>query len=177
MPARVLFALLYVLPIPVAATCEPGAAPSYGDITYIKISQFSLTGIRHPSFHYEATVIPSFGVRKGYATATLIADREVKFQGSFVAVDARRTFSDTVAVLERDGYFNLRLNPSSTLYIDGPEDAITAARCGISTTLGTVSMGGEIDLNDAQFQRFLQLEDDLRYVIFSERWVPQTPHP
>ncbi len=111
--------------------------------------------------------------------ATLNATRAVKRIGNFVAVDAQRGFRDVVATLERDRFFELRLRPApqNIGYIDGPEDAITVVRCGVTTTLGTIASGGQVQLDDVQGNAFRSLEGDLRVTIFSEAWVTPTPAP
>jgi hypothetical protein len=111
--------------------------------------------------------------------ATLNATRAVKLIGNFVAVDAQRGFRDVVATLERDRFFELRLRPAppNIGYIDGPEDAITVVRCGVTTTLGTIASGGQVQLDDVQGNAFRSLEGDLRATIFSEAWVTPTPAP
>lgn len=88
-----------------------------------------------------------------------------------------QSLGDAVAILERHRFFQMRLNPARALYIDGPEDEIIAARCGVTTTLGTIGRGGEAELNDDQGKAFVKLEDDLRRVIFSEKWALPTPAP
>ncbi|HET6276498.1 MAG TPA: hypothetical protein VFE16_11265 [Candidatus Cybelea sp.] len=57
------------------------------------------------------------------------------------------------------------------------EDAVTAIRCGVTTTLGTASAGGTSNLEDAQGKAFLRLEDELRKAIFAEKWIAPTPAP
>lgn len=108
---------------------------------------------------------------------TLSAKRAVKLHGDFVAADPQRTFAGVLAVLERNRFFEMRLTPVSPRYLDGPEDAVTVVRCGVTTTLGTVAPGGQVDLDDAQAKAFFSLGNDLRNAIFSEGWTRSTPPP
>lgn len=88
-----------------------------------------------------------------------------------------RTFGDVVAVLQQHHFFDVRLNPAKGLYIDGPEDQVTVVRCGLTTMLGTIPRGGEVELGDDQSKAFFKLEDGLRSAIFSENWIVPSPAP
>lgn len=101
----------------------------------------------------------------------------MKLRGDFVAADPQRTFADVLAVLERDHFFEMRLSPTASPYIDGPEDVVTVVRCGVTTSLGTIALGPEVDLNDAQGKAFFSLGDDLRNAIFSQAWTRATAPP
>lgn len=101
----------------------------------------------------------------------------MKLRGDFVAADPQRTFADVLAVLERNHFFEMRLSPTATPYIDGPEDVVTVVRCGVTTSLGTIAKGPQVGLHDAQGQAFFSLGNDLRNTIFSENWTPATPPP
>ncbi len=173
---RALALAVCFLPAPAAAACGYAAPPSYQDITYVSVSQYSLVGQLHPRFQYEALLTPRSPDPGRRAVASLKATRGVKYTGTFVAVDAQHGLREVVATLERDHFFDLRLTPApaTTFYMDGPEDRITVLRCGVTTTLGTVASGGQVELNDAQGRAFTGLEDDLRNTIFSEKWVLAT---
>jgi hypothetical protein len=173
MGIRALVLAIGLLPAPVAAACVYGSPPSYEDITTVSVGQYSLVGQSHPSFQYKGYLTPRSTDPKKRAAATLTATRAVKFNGNFVAADPERSFHDIVATLERNHFFDLRLSPApeTTFYLDGPEDRITVQRCGVTTTLGTVASGGQVNLNDAQGKAFVSLEGDLRNIIFSQKWV------
>lgn len=152
--------------------------PSYQDIRYAKIVQYSLTGTGWPRYAYEAVTYPQIGAVAGRTVVTLSAKRAVKLHGGFVAADPQRSFSDVLAVLERDRFFEMRLSPTKVRYIDAPEDVVTVVRCGVTTSLGTIAQGGaEVGLDDAQGKAFFSLENDLRNAIFSENWMRPSPSP
>lgn len=143
----------------------------------MKIAQGSLTGADWPRYSYEAVTYPQRGAYAGRTDVTLSAKRAVKLHGDFVAADPQRSFAGVLAVLERDRFFEMRLSPTKVMYIDGPEDVVTVVRCGVTMTLGTIPLGGEVALNDAQAKAFFSLESDLRNAIFSEEWTRATPPP
>jgi hypothetical protein len=159
------------------ADCAAGAAPSYGDITYVAVGQSSLTGMSHPWFAFEGTRRPRFGSHKESADVSLTARRAVPFLGNFVAEEPQQAFSAIVAVLERRRFFDMRMTAPYCCYIDGPEDGVTVVRCGVTTTLGTIGKGGEVRLDDARGEAFFGLEDELRKVIFAQKWTVPTPPP
>ncbi len=173
MRASLFAAAALLIPAPVVASCLPGGVPSYGDVSYVYVRQYSLTGIRYPSFEFEATAAR----RKAAPTVSLVARRAVPFIGSFVAVDPERTLGDIVAVLERGKYFDMHLTAPFCCYLDGPEDVVTVVRCGVKTSLATITEGGEANLDDAQGKAFFRLEDTLRKAIFAEKWTEPTPAP
>jgi hypothetical protein len=176
MLARLLVAIAALLPVPVMAECAPGGIPSYRDITYVYVRQYSLVGIRHPYFEFEATAIPQRPGFKGRTEASLNAKRAVPYRGSFVAVDPQRAFDHALAVLEQKHFYDMHLTPGCC-YIDGPEDVVTVVRCGVKTSLATISEGGQLRLDDAAGKAFFQLEDELLKTIFLEKWTMPTPAP
>jgi hypothetical protein len=176
MVPRLLVAFAVLLPVPVMADCSPGGTPSYRDITYVYVRQYSLVGILHPYFEFEATAIPQNSGFKGRTQASLNAKHAVPYRGSFVAVDPQRAFDHAVAVLDQEHFYALHLTPHCC-YLDGPEDVVTVVRCGVKTSLATISEGGQVRLDDAAGKAFLQLEDDLRKAIFLEKWAMPTPAP
>lgn len=161
-------------PLPANGACTSGSPPSYEDVTYVKVAQYSLVGQQWPSYTYEGAYY-RFGQHGPHASVTLEARRAAKIRGTYVAVDPMRSFAAIVAVLEKDDFFTLRLQPTKSLYIDGPEDAITVSRCGVTETLGTAAGSDEMDLQDAQAKVFFAVESDLRGAIFSQQW--EAPRP
>jgi hypothetical protein len=142
----------------------------------VKIIQFSLTGPDRPRYTYEAEFFPR-GVHPARIEANLSAKQAVKLRGDFVAADPQRSLAGVQDVLERDRFFEMRLSPTDTRYLDGPEDVVTVVRCGVTTTLSTIPQGGEVGLDDVQAKAFFSLENDLRNVIFSQTWMPPMPSP
>lgn len=143
------------MPLATRASCDTGAAPAYEDVTYIKISQYSLLGQQHPWYKYEAGYC-SVG---RYTNASLDAHRAVGMIGSFVSAAPLDSFKSTLHVLERHRFFNMRLQPVAALYVDGPEDSVTSSQ--------------ELRLNNAQGRAFFALLDDLRVTILMQKW--ETP--
>jgi hypothetical protein len=174
--ARLLVATAVLLPVRVMADCAPGGILSYRDITYVYVRQYHLVGIPAPYFEFEATAIPQNSGFEGRTQASLNAKRPVPYRGNAVAADPQRVFDDAVTVLERNHFYAMRLTPHCC-YIDGPEDVVTVVRCGVKTSLTTISEGGQVRLDDAAGKAFLQLEDDLRKAIFLEKWTMPTPAP
>ncbi len=168
---RLLAAILFLSPAPAIANCTAGATPSYHDITYIRVRQYSLVGILHPRYEFEAVSAPPAGSRPARVTASLSARRAVPYFGNFVATNPKQGFDDVAAVLERSRFFDMRMTVPKCCVIDGPEDSITVIRCNVTTTLATASEGGSANLDDAQGKAFLRLEDQLRQTIFAEKWV------
>lgn len=167
-----------MIPAGVSASCAPNAPPSYDDITYVKITQYALVGQAYPWYTYESILYRPARPSQERADVSLVARHATKFAGTFVAVDPIRVFSNIVGVLKRDRFFDMRLNPAKVLYLDGPEDEITVALCGIDWTLGTTPRGAEVDLSDAQGQAFFALESDLRDSIFANgQWTTHPPPP
>jgi len=156
---RLLAAILFVSPAPAIATCIAGGTPSYQDITYIRVRQYSLVGILHPRYEFEAISVSAAGSQPARATASLSAHRAVPYFGNFVAMNPKQSFDDVAAVLERSRFFDMRMAAPKCCVIDGPEDSITVIRCNVTTTLATVSEGGLANLEDAQSKVFLRLED------------------
>lgn len=155
-------------PVRSAASCQTGATPSYDDITYVYVEQHALVG-NWPWYTYRATLYAN--APKPHADLALDA-RRAPLHGTFVASDPLRAFHDIVSTLRRDDFFAIRLGPTNNWYLDGPEDAVSVGRCGVTTTVSTVPLGVEFDLSDARGQAFLRLEADLRNAIFSENWTP-----
>ena len=154
-----------------------GGTSSYQDITYIRVRQYSLVGILHPRYEFEAIGVPAAGSRPARVTASLSAHRAVPYFGNFVAMNSKQGFDDVAAVLERSRFFDMRMTAAKCCVIDGPEDSITVIRCNVTTTLATASEGGSANLDDAQGKAFLQLEDRLRQTIFTKKWATSTPSP
>ncbi len=174
---RLLAAILFLVPAPATANCLAGGTPSYQDITYIRVTQYSLVGILHPRYEFEAIGVPPAGSRPARVTASLSARRAVPFFGNYVAMNPKQGFDDVAAVLERNRFLDMRMTAAKCCVIDGPEDSITVIRCNVTTTLAAVSQGGAANLEDAQGKAFLRLEDQLRQTIFAEKWVTPTPGP
>ncbi|MDQ6933664.1 MAG: hypothetical protein M3160_10910, partial [Candidatus Eremiobacteraeota bacterium] len=147
------------------------------DVTYIKITQYALVGLAHPSFTFEAVLYKNIPAVGTHANAFLDARAATKFRGKYKAVEPLKTFYDVLSVLKRDRFFDARMHPATALYLDGPEDEITVASCGVATTIGTVGNGTEVNLDDAQAHAFFDLESDLRTRIFSIQWAEQKPTP
>lgn len=177
MRASLLLAVALLVPVPAAASCAAGGVPSYQDITYVKVRLYSLVGILHPFFEYEGRIVPPRGSYKAFADGTLDARRAVPYVGKFVAVEPHQTFDAVVAVLAQNHFFEMRLTAPACCLIDGPEDAVTAIRCGVTTTLATATAGGTADLGDAQGKAFLRLEDALQKTVFAAKWIMPTPVP
>lgn len=121
-----LVSIAFAFPLQAAASCVTGSALSHEDIRHVAVGQFSLTGQLHPSFSYQGHLRWVRGSLR--ANVSLDAKRAVKFKGSFVAVDQMNTFRDIVTVLQKHAFFNMRLNPTTHRYIDGPEDGRSAQR-------------------------------------------------
>ncbi len=159
-------------PLTARASCDTGAPPAYRDITYVKVEQFSLVGQQHPWYTYTAAYFTA-GRR---ADVSLDAHRAVGITGSFVSTSPLDSFKNVVHVLKTARFFAMRLHPTSRLYLDGPEDSITATRCGVSTVLTTAPPSEEPNLDDAQGKAFFALLKDLRTAIFSRKWTAPPPH-
>jgi hypothetical protein len=177
MRTTLLVAIAFLLPAPAVANCAAGATPSYQDITYVNVRLYSLVGATHPRFEFKGRDLPPQGSFKGFAQSSLNARRAVPFAGSFVAVNPHQAFGAVVTVLEQNHFFDMRMTAPTCCIIDGPEDVVTAIRCGVTTTLSTASEGGTADLEDAQGRAFLQLENDLRATIFAQKWATPAPTP
>lgn len=177
MRASLLLAIMFLVPVAAAARCAAGGVPSYRDITYVNVRLYSLVGILHPFFEYEGKIVPPRGSRSAFADGSLDARRAVPYVGKFVALQPHQTFDAVVAVLAQNHFFDMRMTAPACCVIDEPEDAVTAIRCGVTTTLGTASAGGTVDLDDAQGKAFIRLEEELRKAIFAEKWIAPTPAP
>lgn len=153
------------------ASCDTGALPAYEDITYVKVAQYSLVGQQYPWYTYEAAYYNG----QPHAAVSLDAHRAVGMKGSFVPAAPVDSFNNVVHVLEKDRFFAMRLRPAVTLYVDGPEDSVTVARCGVTTTLSSVPSSEELNLDDPQGKAFFALLADLRTTIFGQKW--KTPPP
>jgi len=157
-----------------SASCDSGAPPSYDDVSYIRIAIYSLVGQLHPWFTYEGSFERSLGAlgdpNRDHADVTLVARRATKFSGQFEADDPISSFRGLVDVLSRDDFFNMRLHRASGYYLDGPEDEILVARCGVETILTTLPYGSAADLDDNQGRALFRLERDLQDAVFAQKW-------
>ncbi len=162
-------AAIVVCPLAARASCDTAAPPAYEDITYIKVSQYALVGQQHPWYTYEA----AYYIAGHHANVSLNAHRAVGIIGSFVSTKPLDSFKNVVQALERDRSFAMRLRPAASLYLDGPEDSVTVSRCGVTTTLSSVTSSQELNLDDAQGKAFFALLSDLRETIFRQKW--ETP--
>lgn len=179
---RALHGLLYatvlaLLPGIALGSCVGGAAPSYDDIRYVDVRQFSLVSGEHPWYEYQATFFPPDAQGKVRAIVTLASKQGVALVGNYVAVEPIATFERTIAALKAASFFDMRLSPARLLYVDGPEDGVSVVACGIGWTLGTINRGYEIELNDSNARRFFILLDALRKTIFSAPWTKPSPAP
>jgi len=88
----------------------------------------------------------------------LIARRGLPFTGTFDALDSRR-FSGA---------------PDRRL--DGPEDQVVVARCGVETRLGSLPRSADFgfDLRDLHAPGFVRLETDLQDDVVHTLWSPHT---
>ena len=93
---------VFLAPAPALANCMAGGTPSYHDITYIRVRQYSLVGILHPRYEFEAISVPPAGSRSARVTASLSAHRAVPYFGNFVAMNPKQDFDDVAGVLERE---------------------------------------------------------------------------
>ncbi len=133
----------------------------------MKVAQYSLVGQALPWYTFEAVYYPA-GLK---AQVTLDARRATSIRGTYDAAKPLGAYTAVMGVLKRHDFFEMRLSPATNLYLDGPEDQISVVRCGVTTTLGTVTAGmQEIDLDDARAKAFFALEKDLRGVIFAQQW-------
>jgi hypothetical protein len=172
--AAVCFALL--CPLEATASCAPGAPPSYADITYVKFVEYSLVAMHRPAFTFTAVRwlykrIPP----KTYAA--LEKTRATLPSAPSAAVNPEAALAAAVNVLRQHDFFAMHLSPMPATSLDGPEDSITVARCGVFTTISTISNSDEVNLDDAQAKSFFALEDDLRTAIFKQQWQSSTPQP
>jgi hypothetical protein len=171
--------LTALLPVAAWGSCAAGSPPSYDDVTYVSVKQFALAGQLHPWYSYEGTLYRgSAGPQR--ARVSLVAHhglpRDIR-GNELVAVDPPATFAAIVQALKANRFFDLRLTPARTPYLDGPEDAVTVSRCAVSTTLGTIPYGTEFDLADGQARSFFALEADVRAAIGAAAWTEPTPEP
>jgi hypothetical protein len=163
-----LFGLIALLaPQPVAASCAAGSAPAYTDIRYISVRQFSWVGNVRPGFEVEGVDLP------WRSNITLKGFRSVPLIGTYVAADPRGLFQALTAVLERNRFLDMQLTVlEKCCTLDGPEDSVSVARCGVGTTVGTLPPENGIFDENSQTTAFKALEEQLRQVIFSAKWNP-----
>jgi hypothetical protein len=64
-------------------------------------------------------------------------------------------------------------SPSAPRFVKHSNPSVL--RCGITTTLGTVDSGGQVELNDDPEKAFIRLQGDLRDTISSEELTIPTP--
>lgn len=159
------------MPLHASASCAAGAKPSYDDVTYLKIVQYSLVGGR-PAYTFSARRYVY--ARGGPATyASLLNGRTNASAAAMRAADPNGAFAAVVHVLQRHDFFDMHLQPTQDRYLDGPEDTIAVGRCGVETALSTIAQSDELDMSGPQAQALFALEDDLRAAIMAQTWVPQ----
>lgn len=158
--------------VPALASCEPGATPTYNDISGIAVRRCGTVG-----FIYESLVTDN-----GFLVFHGLENTPVK--GYYEGHDGRALFEQLLKKLRDGEFFSIRLKPSPTLYIDGPCEAIQIMRCGVVTAIGGLGAGGlpfEADLKDSQTLRFDALVSKLQTSIFAWPWHREqadvTPSP
>jgi hypothetical protein len=155
---------------PALAACVHGTPPSYDDIRYVSVVQSEFPNGGWPDYKFEASYFPIRSTNAEHATARLTAKRNVPRTGVFVASDPIASFRNAVAVLKAASFFDMRLAPAIGGYIDGPEDTVTVAACGIRWSLGTIVQPGQVAQDDDNGRRFFTLESELRKTIFADAW-------
>jgi hypothetical protein len=158
MPARsfsmkvwLLAAVAAVCPSQAFADCTSGSPPSYADIRYVQVREFSLASGR-PGFEVEGFVVP------WRAQMSLKGCRDVPLEGTYDAKNPRRVFATLVAILARNDFFEMQL-------------PVLAKCCGVGTIVGTSPSANGIFGDDPQTRAFLRLEDEIRQKIFSQEWT------
>jgi hypothetical protein len=157
------------------AGCASGQTPTYDDIRRIAVHRFALVGAKYPRFDADFALTFSRNPTTGVITedalsATLDARLDLPLKGSYSESDPR-TFSILRAVLQKHDFYALRLTPKMAYYLDGPEDTIVVTRCAVVTTIGYVSAGEEIDLDNGQSEALRALLDDLQNAIIALPWT------
>jgi hypothetical protein len=101
----------------------------------------------------------------------LTAKESVPLKGSYTLRDAG-AWSTFVGILERDGFYSLRLTPNPKFaLLDPPSDSVSVTRCKVTTSIGLAStLQGVVE--DGAFKRYLKLLDDMQTAIFALPWVP-----
>ena len=165
---QILVLLVAAAPGVANASCDTGARPSYDEVSYVRISIYSLVGQLHPWFTYEGWSTRIGGSDR--SAATLDAKRATRFTGQWEALDPKSSFSNVVDVLKRDSFFAMRLHQSDYYHLDGPEDEIVAGHCGVETILTTLGSGRNSDLNDDQGRALFWFERDLQDAVFAQQW-------
>ncbi|HEY1682492.1 MAG TPA: hypothetical protein VGF98_12690 [Candidatus Tumulicola sp.] len=168
-------ALCFAAPAP--AACVPGTTWTYDDIRYVSVVQSAFPNGGWPDYSFEATYFPARATYAERASARLTAKRNVPRTGVFVASDPIASFRKIVGVLKAASFFDMRLAPATSSYIDGPEDTVTVALCGIRWSLGTIVQPGQVAQNDDSGRRFFALESELRKMIFADAWSTSTTEP
>jgi hypothetical protein len=154
-----------LVPIRVAASFDLGL-PTYDDITYIKVTQFSLVASHwytYESYYQTST--------DGLRVSVSLESRDAPLpKGQYVAVHPTDAFRSVADILKASQFFDMHLALTKTPYIDGPEDEITVERCGVTTTLGTISRTERLDFNAPPAKQFFALEARLRDTSFAQTW-------
>lgn len=106
----------------------------------------------------------------------LIARRGLPFTGTFDALDSRRAFTDAVNVLRLDRFYDRHFSGAPDRRLDGPEDQVVVARCGVETRLGSLPRSADFgfDLRDLHAPGFVRLETDLQDDVVHTLWSPHT---
>jgi hypothetical protein len=165
--------IVFFVPVPVQASCEPGASPTYDDVTGIAVRSCG------NEFSYEGwTLSNGFVYFSGKYGAPV--------KGYYDGKDGKPLFTQLLNALRAEDFVAIRLKPSPTPYFGGPCETIEIMRCGVATAVGTKG-GGLLPflpiLKDPQIIRFEELFDKLQTSIFAWPWqkehleVKPTPNP
>ena len=172
--AAVAVLALIALPVVARASCDPSATATYGDVDFVRFVRYATVGPPE-RFVFEAfrETLP----RKPQSfRVALVATRGLPFQGKFDALDPRRAFDDAVNVLRLERFYDRHFAETADRRLDGPEDQIVVARCGVETRLGSLPRSADFgfDLRDLHAPAFVRLETDLQDDVVHTLWSPHT---
>ena len=174
--AGILAASFYSTALAMAA-CASGTTPSYSDTRYVSVVQFSFPNDGSPNYKYEGMDYPADGSAEEKTVVRLTMRQRSPITGDYVASHPLASFQKMIGILRSASFFDMRLSPAVTRYIDGQSDAVTIVACGIRWSLGTLDQPGEVALDDANARRFISLENNLRASIFADDWSPKLTQP
>src|SRR5665213_968748 len=162
---------LSCLPAAASAGCASGQTPNDEDIEGISVSRAGFPVMSRPTYEFR------FERYNERYYATLTARESVPLRGDYNlrSPDAWPTF---VAILERDGFYSLRLTPNPNFaLLDPPVDSVAVTRCKVTTSIGLASTLEAAEY-DEHFKRYQKLLEDLQTAIFALPWEPvPTPSP
>ncbi|MBV9648122.1 MAG: hypothetical protein JO043_11705 [Candidatus Eremiobacteraeota bacterium] len=160
-------ALVVCMPFPVRAGCAAAETPDWSDVSYLRVESSHAAG---------GAGLPQFQLimerrRSGWIVNLHHAYDAPFKHGTYTSDDPEKLFNQLLGELRQKDFFTMRLVPANKIYIDGLEQTIALARCGVRTSLSNAQPGAfGMSPEGKEAQAFLDLASQLRTLIYAASW-------